>query len=275
MTVWRGRDAAGVRFRRAGRVSRGAALLVAVAWAGASQAQPLATFEHHVVGARIRVSPAELFVPKNIPGSLSVGFTTADGAPHPDAARLAQGLHVEAVLRGPAFPAYRLLGLPGEPLMLPPIPLVGDYQIDDEHLRGRVPIALAVGRAAKRLRRHPGLAGLPVARPPDERAAHAVVAGFVARDGLQDRCADLDGLMLHRVDAVGRLLATSSQVAGAPQLAQPKKARLPKGGEPTAQQRRRSTPCSIATRPTQSDTVSDLAQPRRLPPLRRNTILPP
>jgi len=107
------------------------ALLLGLASASSAQAQPLTTFQHHVVGARVRALPEELFVPKNIPGSLAVGFMDAEGAPHPDAVKLGKGLHVEAVLRGPAFPAYRLLGLPGEPLMLPPIALAGEYQIDD------------------------------------------------------------------------------------------------------------------------------------------------
>lgn len=86
---------------------------------------------HDVVGARLRVTPGELFIPKNIPGSLMVEITTADGRPHPDATAISRGKHIEAVLRGPAFPAYRLLGLPNEPLMLPPIALPGEYQIDD------------------------------------------------------------------------------------------------------------------------------------------------
>lgn len=120
-----------------GPVSRPAALIsvaAALLAATTAQAQPLTAFEHHVVGARLQASPAELFVPKDIPGSILVQFTTANGSPHLDAARLGRDHHIEAVLRGPAFPAYRLLGFPNEPLLLPPIALVGDYQIDDIRL---------------------------------------------------------------------------------------------------------------------------------------------
>src|SRR5262245_14032565 len=81
-------------------------------------AQELATFEHHVVGARLLVEPSELFVPKNIPGSLLVRIATSEGAMRTELARLGHGAHVEGVLRGPAFPAYRLLGLPNEALQL-------------------------------------------------------------------------------------------------------------------------------------------------------------
>jgi hypothetical protein len=111
-----------------------AGLAVALLAASTAHAQPLAVFEHHVVGARLQASPAELFVPKDIPGSILVQFTTANGSPHRDAARLGRDYHIEAVLRGPAFPAYRLLGFPNEPLLLPPIALVGEYQIDDIRL---------------------------------------------------------------------------------------------------------------------------------------------
>lgn len=97
-------------------------------------ADPLAIFVHNIVGARLLAAPSTLYVPKNIPGALSVTIVAADGSPHPNAAALARGRHIEAVLRGPSFPAYRLLGLADEPLILPSIPLPGDYEIDDIRL---------------------------------------------------------------------------------------------------------------------------------------------
>jgi hypothetical protein len=36
-----------------------------------SHADPLVVLEHHLVGARLRVAPGELFVPKDIPGKWS------------------------------------------------------------------------------------------------------------------------------------------------------------------------------------------------------------
>jgi hypothetical protein len=102
--------------------------------ARSAAAQPLASFEHHVVGVRLRVSPEDLYIPKSIPGSLAVDLVTGEGARPIDVENLALHTHVEAVLRGPAFPAYRLLGLPNEPLILPPLALVGEYQIDDIRL---------------------------------------------------------------------------------------------------------------------------------------------
>ncbi len=109
-------------------------LLLATLAVSRGHAEPLAVFVHNIVGARLMVSPAALYVPKNIPGSLAVTIASSDGGPHPKSASLGIGRHVEAVLRGPAFPAYRLLGLPGEPLILPPIPLPGEYEIDDVRL---------------------------------------------------------------------------------------------------------------------------------------------
>ncbi len=111
-----------------------ALLCGASATATSAWAQSLTVIQHHVVGARLSVTPDQLYVPKSIPGSLRVDITDANGLPHPDARALAFGTHVEAVLRGPAFPAYRLLGVPNEPMLLPPIALAGEYQIDDIRL---------------------------------------------------------------------------------------------------------------------------------------------
>lgn len=99
-----------------------------------ARSQDLVTLDHHVVSARLEASPAELYVPKNIPGSLAVDIVTVGGAARTELERIGHGAYIEATLRGPAFPAYRLLGLPNEPLMLPPIALPGEYQIDDIRL---------------------------------------------------------------------------------------------------------------------------------------------
>lgn len=97
-------------------------------------AQALLTLEHHVVGAHLEVSPTELYVPKDIPGSISVNIATAEGQARTELSRIGHGAHIEATLRGPNFPAFRLLGLPNEPLILPPIAVAGEYQIDDIRL---------------------------------------------------------------------------------------------------------------------------------------------
>src|SRR5436190_12308423 len=85
---------------------------------------PLVTLEYRVAGTRFQVSPAALSVPKGIAGSVLPALT---GPPAGDA-------YVEAVLRGPAFPARRVVSKPNEPLLLPPLNLVGDYQLDNIRL---------------------------------------------------------------------------------------------------------------------------------------------
>ena len=47
---------------------------------------------------------------------------------------LVDGAIVEAVLRGPSFPARRIIGRPNEALLLPVLNLVGDYQLDNIRL---------------------------------------------------------------------------------------------------------------------------------------------
>ena len=103
---------------------------------GIANGQPLTSFEHHVVGARLHVtSGPELFVPKDIPGSFVAQIQTGDGTTRPElSAALSTGTHVEAVLRGPGFPSYRLLGLADEPIVLPALAVVGDYTIDSVRL---------------------------------------------------------------------------------------------------------------------------------------------
>lgn len=94
---------------------------------------PLATLQYKIVGTQLRVSPSVLSVPKGIPGSVLVEMANADGSVSA-ATNLIQGAHIEAVFRGPAFEARRLVGQPNAPLMLPPLNLVGDYQLDNIRL---------------------------------------------------------------------------------------------------------------------------------------------
>jgi hypothetical protein len=96
-----------------------AMLLAAAGWS-AAEVRPLATLTLEVTGSGMAVSPARLSVPKGIAGS--VGVVVRGGIP--------PGAFVEAYLRGPSFPARRLVGAPDRPLMLPPLNLVGDYSLD-------------------------------------------------------------------------------------------------------------------------------------------------
>lgn len=87
-------------------------------------ARRLARLEFRVVGSRLEVSPPLLSVPKGIPGSILVTFAGSLDA------ELSQGPRVEALLRGPGLESLRLVGRVNEPLMLPPLNVVGDYQLD-------------------------------------------------------------------------------------------------------------------------------------------------
>jgi hypothetical protein len=97
-------------------------------------AQPLVSLEYKITGTQLTVSPAALSVPKGIAGSVLVRAEAPDGSTSSATAALSDGAHVEAVLRGPSFPARRLVGPPNAPLMLPPLNLVGDYQLDNIRL---------------------------------------------------------------------------------------------------------------------------------------------
>jgi len=92
----------------------------------AATAAPLTTLEYKVSGQQLEVTPSALAVPKGIPGSISVnlrgGLETGIAT---------EGAVVQAILRGPSFAARTLVGAPGEPLLLPPLNLVGDYSLDD------------------------------------------------------------------------------------------------------------------------------------------------
>ncbi len=102
------------------------AALALAAGAAAAQTAPLATVEYRVRGQVLEVSPALLQVPKGIAGSVAVNLS--GGAEPPE------GSYVEAFLRGPSFPARRILGEAGEPLLLPPLNLVGEYSLDGVRL---------------------------------------------------------------------------------------------------------------------------------------------
>ncbi|MCS7089100.1 MAG: carboxypeptidase-like regulatory domain-containing protein, partial [Limisphaera sp.] len=82
------------------------------------------------MGAELRVTPAALSVPKGIAGSVFVQFA-AGNLTNLNAGALASNAVVEATLRGPSFPARKLVGRVNEPLLLPPLPLVGDYELND------------------------------------------------------------------------------------------------------------------------------------------------
>ncbi len=93
-----------------------------VAFTSAFATSPLTTLEYKVAGRLLDVTPAVLSVPKGIAGSISAQLSGGLAAP--------AGSFLEATLRGPSFPARRLVGEPNKPLLLPPLNLVGDYSLD-------------------------------------------------------------------------------------------------------------------------------------------------
>ena len=100
--------------------------VVSLAWLASlalANARPLATLTLEITGQGMAVTPAALSVPKGIPGSVGVAIR----------GQIPTGAFVEAYLRGPSFPARRLVGAPDKPLMLPPLNLVGDYSLDGHY----------------------------------------------------------------------------------------------------------------------------------------------
>jgi hypothetical protein len=93
-------------------------------------AAPLTTLEYRVNGTGLQVTPAAVAVPKGIAGSVLVTLTGGDATQ-----ALADGAYVEAFLRGPGFPQPRRLVSPvKQPMLFPPLNLVGDYQLDSIRL---------------------------------------------------------------------------------------------------------------------------------------------
>ena len=95
---------------------------------------PLVTLQYQIVGTQLKVSPAMVSVPKGVPGSVLVQITFGDGTTNATTAQMGDGAYVEATLRGPSFDARRLVGAPNSALLLPPLNLVGDYQLDNIRL---------------------------------------------------------------------------------------------------------------------------------------------
>src|SRR5437867_3986301 len=92
---------------------------------------PLTTLEYKISGTALRVTPGTLAVPKGIPGSILIELVSGGSTNGTSASALAEGAFVEATLRGPAFPARRVIGQVNTPLLLPLLPLVGDYELND------------------------------------------------------------------------------------------------------------------------------------------------
>src|SRR5262245_23704356 len=107
--------------------------LVVLAGAPAS-AQSLVSLEYRLTGAQLRVTPAVLSVPKGIAGSVLVEIGSPNSTNVVRDSALASGSFVEATLRGPSFPARRVIGSVNAPLLLPQLPVVGDYQLDNIRL---------------------------------------------------------------------------------------------------------------------------------------------
>lgn len=122
-----------------GRVS-GLLRLVRLGWsvlallAGvAGSAAVLTTLELRVLGTRLAVVPGEVTVPRNIEGSVRVEFVAGDGTVVPAPGSMA-GRHVEGLLRGPGMAARKVTARVGDALLLPPLRVSGDYQLDDVRL---------------------------------------------------------------------------------------------------------------------------------------------
>ncbi|MDH7501179.1 MAG: Ig-like domain-containing protein, partial [Verrucomicrobiota bacterium] len=100
-------------------------LLSGTAWSA-----PLTTLEYRIYGVGLQVSPPALAIPKGIAGSIMVMITGGESAE-----LMGRGSYVEAFLRGPGLPEpRRLVGAVNRPLMLPPLNLAGDYQLDSIRL---------------------------------------------------------------------------------------------------------------------------------------------
>ncbi|MCC6232403.1 MAG: carboxypeptidase regulatory-like domain-containing protein, partial [Verrucomicrobiales bacterium] len=106
------------------------ALALTLSWVSCPGAA-LTTLEYRIMGSRLRVTPETVTVPRHVAGSVLVQVVRGDGTVVPAEEAGFGGGRVEATLRGPSFPAQRLVAEPGQPLLLPPLRLAGDYQLDD------------------------------------------------------------------------------------------------------------------------------------------------
>ena len=96
-------------------------------------AAAITTLEYKLTGSTLTVSPAALSVPKGIAGSILVQLTSS-GSTNPIPISAKEGVYVTGILRGPSFPAREVSGALNAPLSLPPLNVVGDYEIDQIRL---------------------------------------------------------------------------------------------------------------------------------------------
>lgn len=93
-------------------------------------ASPLTTLEYRISGTGLQVSPAAVSVPKGIAGSVNVTLVGGEATQ-----ALTNGAYVEAFLRGPGIPEpRRIVSAVNQPMLFPPLNLVGDYQLDSIRL---------------------------------------------------------------------------------------------------------------------------------------------
>jgi len=96
----------------------------------ASTAEPLISLTYRINGTGLQVSPAVVSVPKGIAGSVFVSLVGGEATQ-----ALAEGAYIEAYLRGPGFPEpRRIVSAVNQPMLFPPLNLVGDYQLDSIRL---------------------------------------------------------------------------------------------------------------------------------------------
>ena len=145
----------------------------------ASAAEPLTTLDYKISGQVMQVTPASLAVPKGIPGSIGVSIP----------GEVPSGSYVEATLRGPSFPARRLVGQPNAPLLLPPLNLVGDYSLDGIRLVSNTGETLLEGAPAS----------VPV-RVFDEVLVSRVTSRPLSLDEISDRGIEIDDLNFRAVE---------------------------------------------------------------------------
>ena len=156
--------------------------VVSLAWLASlalANARPLATLTLEITGQGMAVTPAALSVPKGIPGSVGVAIR----------GQIPTGAFVEAYLRGPSFPARRLVGAPDKPLMLPPLNLVGDYSLDN--------IQLVTPDGATVLQASPS--SVPV-RVFDEVLVSRVTSRPLSLDEIQQRGIEIDDTNFRAVE---------------------------------------------------------------------------